>query len=62
MNAPLIVWAVEQHENYVGVFVDSLWISKELAEQEVERLKNKYKRDDWTVEEWAINEVPNEVE
>lgn len=59
--APLTVWAVEVHVEYTGTFVDSLWISKELAEQEAAR-RNALERSDshasFTAEEWTIQEEP----
>ncbi len=54
----LTVWVVEQVEPYTGVFVESLWISKELADQEVVRLEKKYNRKTWEVSEWPIGESP----
>lgn len=61
MPAPLIVWAVEVHYKYTDTFVDSLWISKELAEQEAAR-RNALERSDshasFSVEEWTIQDEP----
>lgn len=59
--APLTVWAVEVHYKYTDTFVDSLWISKELAEQEAAR-RNALERADshasFTAEEWTIQDEP----
>jgi len=58
---PLTVWAVEVNVEYTGTFVDSLWISQELAEQEATR-RNAMERSDshasFSAEEWTIQEHP----
>lgn len=58
--APLVVWAIEQHTEYVGTFVDSLWLTKELAEVEFQRLTSRYpeRRTEWEVVEWTVGETP----
>ncbi len=53
--APLVCWAIEQHVPYEGSFVESLWLTKELAEQELARIRNP--NIDRTIEEWTIGET-----
>lgn len=63
IHPQLTVWAVEVHYKYTDTFVDSLWISKELAEQEAAR-RNALERSDshasFTAEEWTIQDEPVE--
>jgi hypothetical protein len=61
--APLVVWAIEQYAEYVGTFVDSLWLTKELAEAEFQRLTSLYqeRRAEWKVVEWPVGETPNDA-
>jgi hypothetical protein len=62
---PLTVWAVEVDVRYTGTFVDSLWISQELAEQEAKRRTDLERSDSHTsysVEEWPIQEHPIQPE
>lgn len=59
--APLMVWVIEQHVDWVGTFVDSLWISQELAEVELRRLEARYPgQNRWEVVEMPIGEAPIE--
>lgn len=60
--APLTVWAVMQHVDYVGKFVESLWMTEELAETERERIARQYpqRASDYEVEEYFVHESPRE--
>lgn len=60
--APLVIWAIEQHVDYVGTFVDSLWLTQELAEVELHRLLVLYpdRQNRFDVVEWPVGEIPNE--
>jgi len=59
--APLVVWAIEQHVDYVGTFVESLWLTQELAEVELHRLEKRYPGPSrWEVVEMPIGEAATE--
>lgn len=59
--APLVVWAIEQHVDWVGTFVDSLWLTQELAEVELHRLEARYPgQNRWEVVEMPVGENPVE--
>jgi len=51
MNKPMTAWVVV-FSNYYPAEVDSIWKTKELAEQKADELQG-----DWHVQEWTVQET-----
>jgi len=53
----MTVFAVMQHVEYVGSFVESLWSTEVLALEEIILLETKYprRRGEWEIETWEIH-------
>lgn len=62
MTTPLIIYAIEQHVDYVGSFVESLWVSEELAKEEMQRMEKKFPnlKGILSVEPWELKDVMND--